>query len=165
MFIFYKMEYVIAYKMLLKQSVDEQKKDLFWECHLSSVGACRLIDFHVLFVWNRWHSITLFEMFFVTPMLNISAPFNAAKTNAYSFCLCCTCAVITFNIRFSDIQRIDWCNCVDWNQQPTNNVHLQYSAPSLESKRPHIQHHFVLSCLNFIRQERRGISESSFRVM
>lgn len=33
MFIFYKMEYVIAYKMLLKESIDE-KNNLFWECHL-----------------------------------------------------------------------------------------------------------------------------------
>lgn len=36
MFIFYKMEYVIAYKMLLKESIDGKKiTDLFWECHLS----------------------------------------------------------------------------------------------------------------------------------
>lgn len=36
MFIFYKMEYVIAYKMLLKESIDEKKNDdLFWECHFS----------------------------------------------------------------------------------------------------------------------------------
>lgn len=39
MFIFYKTEYVIAYKMLLKESIDEKKQeknnDLFWECHLS----------------------------------------------------------------------------------------------------------------------------------
>lgn len=33
MFIFYKMEYVIAYKMLLKESIDGKKKNLFWECH------------------------------------------------------------------------------------------------------------------------------------
>lgn len=31
MFIFYKMEYVIAYKMLLKESIDEEKKKLFFE--------------------------------------------------------------------------------------------------------------------------------------
>lgn len=32
MFIFYKMEYVIAYKkkMLFKESIDEEKKKLFW---------------------------------------------------------------------------------------------------------------------------------------
>ena len=47
MFIFYKMEYVIAYKMLLKESIDEKKKknDLFG--NVTSVGACRFIDFHV----------------------------------------------------------------------------------------------------------------------
>lgn len=52
MFIFYKMEYVIAYKMLLKESIDGKKKTFFGNVTGLEVGACHFTDFHV-FVWHR----------------------------------------------------------------------------------------------------------------
>lgn len=49
MFIFYKMEYVIAYKMLLKGFIDEKKKKrtFFGNVTGLEVGACHFTDFHV----------------------------------------------------------------------------------------------------------------------
>lgn len=47
MFIFYKMEYVIAYKMLLKESIDEKKGTFFGNVTGLEVGACHFTDFHV----------------------------------------------------------------------------------------------------------------------
>lgn len=47
MFIFYKMEYVIAYKMLLKESIDEKKKKPFLGMSLVLSGSMPFIDFHV----------------------------------------------------------------------------------------------------------------------
>lgn len=60
MFIFYKMEYVIAYKMLFKESIDEEKKTktFFWECHWSYVGACHLI---LLLFWIYMSSLFGFD--------------------------------------------------------------------------------------------------------
>lgn len=75
MFIFYKMEYVIAYKMLLKESIDGKKKTFFGNVTGLEVGACHFTDFHV-FVWHRWHSITLFEMFFCNANVKYTSTFQ-----------------------------------------------------------------------------------------
>lgn len=68
MFIFYKMEYVIAYKMLLKGSINEKKRTFFGNATGLEEGACHFTDFHVsLFGINDTASLCL-RCFFVTPM-------------------------------------------------------------------------------------------------
>lgn len=45
MFIFYKMEYVIAYKMLFKESIDEKKMNLFLGM---SLALCWSMPFNII---------------------------------------------------------------------------------------------------------------------
>lgn len=87
MFIFYKMEYVIAYKMLLKESIDGKKKEPFLGMSLALRWEhVILLIFMSLCLASMTQHHFVRDVFFVTPMWNIPAPFNAATSNASCFC-------------------------------------------------------------------------------
>lgn len=78
---------LLLIKMLLKESIDEKKKEPFLGMSLAlrREHAIWLI-FMSLFGIDDTASLCL-RCFFVTPMWNIPAPFNAATSNASCFCL------------------------------------------------------------------------------
>lgn len=98
MFIFYKMEYVIAYKILLKESIDENIKTFFGNVTCPQLEHAVLLIFMSICLESMTQHHFVWHVF-VTPMLNIPALFNAVMANACSFCLYWTCTDIITHTR------------------------------------------------------------------